>query len=166
MVVTTQDMYFSWVLPGTLAGCRAPWRNAEVEFLREQGILTLVRLQEVERLRVTAETLETFGIQDYNHPIPDGGAPSSEEAHRLVEVIHHSISDGKPVAVSCGGGIGRTGTLLACYLVAQGMTAQQAILTLRGMRSPSIETLGQEAAVYTYEEFLALVSRISPPASS
>ena len=55
MVVTTQDMYFSWVLPGTLAGCRAPWRNAVVEFLREQGILTLVRLQEVERLRVTAD---------------------------------------------------------------------------------------------------------------
>jgi hypothetical protein len=34
------------------------------------------------------------------------------------------------------------------------MTAEQAIPSLRGIRSPSIETVSQVTAVYDYEQFL------------
>ena len=153
-MVTNQDMYFSWVNSHILAGCRAPLRDPEIQFLRDQGIQVLVRLQESRELRVTSETLETLGILDYHCPITEGTALSPKETQPLIEFLQQSIDSGKPVAVSCAGGIGRTGTILACYLVAQGMGAEQAILTLRKTRGPSLETKTQEAAVYAYEQFL------------
>jgi atypical dual specificity phosphatase len=153
-LVTNQGMYFSWVIDGTLAGCRAPWREPEVRFLRDQGIMTLVRLQESGELRITSEALESLGIRDYHCPIPEGAALSVKETQSLVEFIRQSIANEEPVAVSCGGGIGRTGTILACYMVAQGIGAEQAIPTLRSTRGPSMETQSQEAAIYAYEQFL------------
>ena len=154
-MITNQDMYFSWVNSHTLAGCRAPLRDPEIQFLRDQGIQILVRLQESRELSVTSETLAALGILDYHCPITEGAALSPKETKPLIEFLQQSISSEKPVAVSCAGGIGRTGTILACYLVAQGIGAEQAILTLRKTRGPSLETKTQEAAVYAYEQFLS-----------
>ena len=153
-MVTNQDMYFSWVNSQTLAGCRAPWRDPEIQFLRDQGIQILVRLQESKELRITSGALKTLGIVDYHYPITEGAALSPKETQLLIKFLQQSIDSGETVAVSCGGGIGRTGTILACYLVAQGIGAEQAILTLRKTRGPSLETKTQEAAVYAYEHFL------------
>jgi len=153
-MVTNQDMYFSWINSQTLAGCRAPLRDPEIQFLRDKGIQILVRLQESKELKVTSEALKTLGIIDYHCPIVEGAALSPKETHPLIEFVQQSIDNGETVAVSCAGGIGRTGTILACYLVAQGTGAEQAILTLRKTRGPSLETEAQEAAVYAYEQFL------------
>ena len=160
-MVTFQDMNFSWVIPEVLAGCRAPWREVELQFLQEQGVQVLVRLQELERLRISSADVRASGVEDFPYPVPDGGAPSPQETQFLIEFIQDSIARGKRVAVACGGGIGRTGTVLACYMVAQGMSAEQAMSALRGIRSPSIETRGQEQAVHAYEQFL-----LSPPLDS
>jgi atypical dual specificity phosphatase len=59
------------------------------------------------------------------------------------------------VAVHCGGGLGRTGTLLACYLVsAEGLPADAAIARVRAARPGSVETEDQEQAVRRYAERL------------
>lgn len=152
--VTIQDMYFSWVIPNVLAGSRAPWRVAEVRFLQQQGIETLVRLQEPERLMLTSEALDAWGLEDFKYPIADGGAPTVEGTQIVIDFIQQRLKKNVPIAVTCGAGIGRTGTILACYLVADGMSAEEAVRVLRGMRSPSIESAAQMSAVYDYEQFL------------
>ncbi|MHC4885453.1 MAG: phosphatase domain-containing protein, partial [Planctomycetota bacterium] len=55
----------------------------------------------------------------------------------------------------CGTGIGRTGTMLACYLVAQGRSADAAIRELRRSRPGSIETRAQIRVVHDYATVLA-----------
>ena len=58
----------------------------------------------------------------------------------------------QPVAVHCGKGMGRTGTMLACYLVAEeGYKTLDAIKETRQRRVYSIETYSQERAIFEFE---------------
>ena len=53
----------------------------------------------------------------------------------------------------CAMGRGRTGTMLACYLVAkEGYSGDEAIDEIRRRRRGSIETRRQEAAVREFEQ--------------
>ncbi len=87
---------------------------------------------------------------DCYEPIPDFNAPSKVQINRLVDFITRSLAANKPAGVSCGAGVGRTGTILACYLVSQGYEASAAIDEVRTKRLGSIETKDQEDAVKAY----------------
>ena len=58
------------------------------------------------------------------------------------------------MVVHCGAGMGRTGTMLACYLVGQGYAAQDALAEVRQRRPGSVETLEQEAVIHEYANHL------------
>lgn len=147
-------MYFSWIEPVLLAGCRAPRVGSEISFLVSAGIKVLVRLQESKELLIESEELESYGLHDYHFPIKEGDGLTPNDTHKLLSFIQQCIDDRKAVAVSCGGGIGRTGTILASYLVSRGMGSEEAILALRSERGPSIETKIQELAIQEYDQFL------------
>jgi atypical dual specificity phosphatase len=58
--------------------------------------------------------------------------------------------------VHCSGGKGRTGTILAAYLIKKGnvLGAEQAIDKLRKIRAKSIQSKDQEDIVFSYEKYL------------
>jgi atypical dual specificity phosphatase len=87
-------------------------------------------------------------------PIVDFTAPTLGQVEQAVATIDRFRAAGRPVAVHCAGGLGRTGTILACYLVSQGNTAAEAIATIRTLRPGSIETPEQEAVIGAYERHL------------
>jgi atypical dual specificity phosphatase len=63
-------------------------------------------------------------------------------------VIEHSLAAGRPVAVHCAAGLGRTGAVLASYLVSHGATAEDAIADVRRVYNPlAIENAAQEESV-------------------
>lgn len=64
-------------------------------------------------------------------------------------MIFEALAEGEAVAVHCGGGLGRTGTVLSCYLLESGeeLGAQEAIRRVRALRPGSVETPAQLAAV-------------------
>jgi protein-tyrosine phosphatase len=57
---------------------------------------------------------------------------------------------GTKMIVHCEGGTGRTGTFAAAYWVTKGMTAADAILHVRKVRSHAVETLEQEAVLVEF----------------
>jgi predicted protein tyrosine phosphatase len=59
--------------------------------------------------------------------IPDGGTPSAAEMRRTLDAIDAALQERHCVYVHCWGGIGRTGTVVGCYLVRHGLSGQEAL---------------------------------------
>ena len=135
---------FSWLLPGRVAGMARPIAEDE-EWLREQGVTSLVSL---------TLTPPSLGFRILHVPIPDMHSPSVSQLRAAVDFIRAAWDEGGGVAVHCGAGMGRTGTVLAAVLVAEGSRADQAIAEVRAARSGSIETREQEQRVREYAVLL------------
>jgi len=61
-------------------------------------------------------------------PIKDMGIPDRPQMRRILDQIDSCIQHNKPVYVHCLGGIGRTGTVVGCYLARHGLASGQELL--------------------------------------
>jgi atypical dual specificity phosphatase len=138
---------FSWVVPGEVAGCARPHMAASLKTLAAEGVKTVMTLTEEP---LPAAWVAGAGLEAMHIAVSDMGAPTPEQLEEAVAAIDASVAAGKPVAVHCLAGIGRTGTVLAAYLVHRGRSAEEAIREVRRLRPPSLETAAQENAVKQY----------------
>lgn len=144
---------FSWLVSGEIAGMAMPASTvSDFEYLKEQDIDAIVSLTEQP---LHNALIEEFGFEYKHVPIEDLTAPSLRQIEEFVEFATEMRQMGKKVVVHCGAGIGRTGTMLACYLVHKGYSAREAINEVRKKRPGSIETAEQEEIVIRYAEKLA-----------
>jgi protein-tyrosine phosphatase len=91
------------------------------------------------------------GIDWRQLPIPDQGVPGLDDARELVRWCGEGVGAGGRVVITCRGGLGRSGTIAACYLVERGLSAPEAISAVRRARGPrAVETRSQEAFVAEY----------------
>jgi protein-tyrosine phosphatase len=66
--------------------------------------------------------------------IPDMDTPAPEEMVRILEAIDAALEAGQTVYVHCYGGIGRTGTVVGCYLARHGMSGTDALREIARLR--------------------------------
>ena len=147
---------FSWIVQGELAAMPLPGRDRPLEqdvaYLDQEGIRVLVSLTDEPPDGVA---LESQGISQEHIPVQDFTPPTLEQMIEFVAVVQNSVAADMPVGVHCTAGLGRSGTMAAAYLVAEGASAVEAIATVRQLRPGSIETTTQEDAVRRFEEHLA-----------
>ena len=83
----------------------------------------------------------SHGIRHVDMPFPDGANPPASIVRRFLAVVdeQEEVRGGGVVAVHCKAGLGRTGSLLGCWLMREyGMRASEAIAWLRLCRPGSV----------------------------
>jgi len=121
-----------------------PEASDDLTWLRRHGIEVLISLTEEPPPR---HWVNDAGLLVVNVPVPDMEAPSDRQLDHLLETIRKANAAGMGVAVHCGAGLGRTGTVLAAYFVSQGLNPQDAVEKVRSLRPGSVETVEQERAI-------------------
>ena len=129
-----------WVIPGRFAAGEYPgaWRHAEapakLKSLLDAGIDHFIDLTQAAELfpysEIAQEQARQFGrnVEWERHPIIDASVPRSpEQMAAILDAIDGAMSDGKTVYVHCWGGVGRTGTVVGCWLVRHGHTGDEAL---------------------------------------
>lgn len=128
----------------------------DIESLVEAGVRYLALLvedHELERwgdLAIVRRAAEA-GLTVGRWPMPDGSTPRDVAEMDAILAEIDRQREGSDVAIACMGGVGRTGTVAACALVAAGWDPAAAIAEVRRVRHPTaVETPEQEAVVEAF----------------
>lgn len=172
MEVPFPDSY--WVEPGLLLAGEYPSElSPELTRLRlrrmlDLGIRQFIDLTQPELTQsrpyrdALAEVAQEMGVKDtiiFNYPIPDLEIPARDLMRSILDTLDKAVSGKFPIYVHCWAGIGRTGTVVGCYLVRHGMTCDQALEHIQRLRANvpgfwygSPETSAQRDYVRTWVE--------------
>jgi len=143
----SQPATFTWVDQPLLAAMARPESADELAWLRQQGIQVVLSLTEDSLRR---DWVNDAGLMAVHVPVVDMESPTQEQLEKCLSIIERTHQHQMPVLVHCSAGLGRTGVILACYFVAKGLTAQNAISKVRRLRPGSIETDEQADAIVTF----------------
>ena len=149
-MITGKPDNFSWIIEEKLAGSAIPTSKEEIDWIKQEGVKSIVTIRE--------EPLEDEWIKDVNYlhvHSNDMGIPEFSDLVNSVDFIHQRITNDEPVMVHCLAGLGRTGTVLACYLIKyENMSADDAIQKVRNERHGSIQSFSQEEIIFRFEKFV------------
>lgn len=147
---------FYWVIEGLLAGTSRPGARPprgttdlagleeDLAFLRARGIRAVLSLTEEP---LPAGALARYGIAEHHIPIVDMTAPTPADLDAALAWIDEHLPWQRAVAVHCLAGQGRTGTILAAYLIRDGRTPADAVRELRLVCPHAVENDLQLAAL-------------------
>ena len=130
-----------WVDPGRFAageypGAKSPDEAAaRLRTLLQAGIDHFIDLTETrDRLEpyaaIAQEEARRLGlnIAHERHPITDLSVPRGpDEMTAILDAIDGALGAGRTVYLHCWGGVGRTGTVVGCWLVRHGRTGDEAL---------------------------------------
>jgi len=153
-------------LPARLGVSHIPGRSrmpgatkVDLDALSQQGVTYLISLVEAkeyltmdppETLAQRKQAVEQRGMGFYHQSIVDFDSPTREQAKDLVRSIEEQLRREKHVVVHCWAGLGRAGTILACYLVHKGFTPREAIGDIRYLRPFAIQSKEQVKFIHAF----------------
>lgn len=136
-----------WVIPARFLAGEYPGTfemdgaaRHKLRAMLRAGITRWIDLTEPGELRAyqpllveEARRLE-IAIQHTRFPIQDRGVTGQAGMIAILDVIDSSLAAGQAIYVHCWGGIGRTGTVVGCYLVRHGLLGESALVELDRLR--------------------------------
>jgi protein-tyrosine phosphatase len=137
-----------WVRKYIIGGSEIPYTENDIIEWIDNGVkrvLVLAEDWEIEEVWGIKDyyfkVLEELGLEFYNEPIPDGQAPDIDQLIRIMKWL----KSGKGNLVHCLAGLGRTGTIIASYLMlTENLDSSQAIEEVRRYKPSAIQTYSQE----------------------
>eukprot|EP00088_Acartia_fossae_P019089 TRINITY_DN21089_c0_g1_i1.p1 TRINITY_DN21089_c0_g1~~TRINITY_DN21089_c0_g1_i1.p1 ORF type:complete len:154 (+),score=14.87 TRINITY_DN21089_c0_g1_i1:948-1409(+) len=142
---------FSWLEVNVLAGSCCPDSELQLRSLSGIGIRHIITL--------SAESCPPLcavkGLTMHRILLRDGGAATEQQFQQFFHVIGDAMRSKESVLVHCRSGRGRTGMLLAAFLMKyRQYGADDAIAEVRSRRRGSIETRAQEEALKLLQNLL------------
>lgn len=125
-----ENLFLAGEYPG---GYGAEETRRRMDTFLENGIRTFIDLTQPHELAPYEPILkEQAQIYDYmadyhRFAIRDHGVPSVQTMTLILDTIDSAIQNDSPVYVHCWGGVGRTGTVVGCYLVRHGLSPKKAL---------------------------------------
>ena len=147
---------FLWLKRGQLAGTPLPGVFHDIDYdmkmLKRVGVTTLMTLTS---RPLDTQVMQQFSVHSIWQAIPDMGAPGLEQAEKICRDINQAINQGEVIAVHCRAGLGRTGTVLAAYLIWEGAGALDALETVRGVEPRWVQSETQVAFLQNFAEYVS-----------
>jgi atypical dual specificity phosphatase len=135
-------------------GCRRPGLLAplaeDLWDLREAGVDVLISLEAEHEL--STPDVEAASIEHRTAPFADMHAPAAHDMIDLCIALDGLFAAGKSVCVHCRAGLGRTGTVLAAYLLWKGHSVEAALQKIRAKEPKFVSTETQERFLRALDE--------------
>jgi protein-tyrosine phosphatase len=96
------------------------------------------------------EQVKNLGFEYVFIPVRDFSAPTIGDIFEFVNFVDRMLRQNNPVVVCCGAGIGRTGTMLAAYLVSKCYSPENALEEVKAKRGIGVESYVQREAIFRY----------------
>lgn len=136
-----------WVVPGKIIAGEYPGTSEEektrkrIQALLKSGVRTFIDLTKPGDSYHPYQTLlyheaEEFGfdVTWKNYPIPDLGVPSNAQMVEVLDEIDLAVYQDKMPYIHCIAGIGRTGTVVGCYLIRHGCPVNAVLMQIAELR--------------------------------
>ena len=158
---------FYWLIDGALAGCSRPGNRGrrvangdgmgasdtttsldeDLDWLRAQGIGAVLSLTEAP---LPPGALVRHGLNELHLAVDDLHAPSPAQLQTALAFLDRERARAHGVAVHCLMGQGRTGTVLAAYLIRGGLSPGEALAEVRAICPGAIGSAEQEEALRAF----------------
>jgi protein tyrosine/serine phosphatase len=141
--------------------------TAKLEAFLDVGITTFVDLTETDEPSPSGIPLEPYDeplsaiasrraitVRHVRMPIRDVNVPTTAEMVAILALINTAIAEREAVYVHCCGGIGRTGTVIGCWLTEQDAPPESALDELAALRTRTERALKRSPETEEQRQFV------------
>lgn len=129
-----------WVVPQKLlagaypGAAEADAHRQKIEQLLDGGVQVFLSLMEADETNHEGKRFTPYEAEVLTQnpeakcvrfPIVDCDVPTQSEMSEILDAIDSYHENGKAVYVHCWGGVGRTGTVVACWLLRKGLATTE-----------------------------------------